>query len=134
MRLLACTRNKGREINADNNRGLQREFHGDVDFLKLCEATVNLQATPQFNNLEYLIKNHSKTTNSPFKLSEQSNFNKFVKMRAQTKKLLKVAIVIRNTEASSDSADSFKELMKSCFYNCEIFTCLHEAKEWVAAN
>ena len=116
----------------DDNRGLHREFSGDLSISNIFEATLELQASPLFESLHYLIEDYSNATNPPFGPEDVEDISNFVRIRSRTKSDLKVAIVSRDSPEFIAVANGFREQMKQCHYQCEVFQSLAKAQAWAA--
>jgi len=114
----------------DDNRGLIRNYSGELCISDILEATLELHDSPLFPALQYIIEDHTNTTNRPFSRDDVHVFSNFVRMRANTKDDLKVAIISRDSPDSINTANGFSEQMKLCHYQCQVFLSLSSAQTW----
>jgi len=115
----------------EGNQGAHRKFVGNVSFNDLINSTLELQDNPNFDSFHYLIEDYTNATNIPFKSSEVEPFCNFVRMRGNTRKALKVAIISRNFADNIAVAQAFCAKINQTHYQSEVFLNVSDAKAWV---
>ncbi len=116
----------------DHNLGLHRQFSGDISVVDVVKDTLALQQHPNFKGMRYIIDDFINVTNIAFSSDHTLSIANVIRMRANTKEYLKVAIISRDTAESKAAAEGFCEQIKSCHYQCRVFQSLDDAKAWVA--
>ena len=116
----------------ENDLGLYRQFNGDISVVDIVKGSLDLQQNPKFKSIRYVIDDYLNVTSIVFKAEQTQSIANVVRMRANTKEYLKIAIISRDSEESKAVANEFCEQMKECHYQCQVFYSLDDAKAWVA--
>ena len=118
----------------DNDLGLYRKFSEEISVVDLANDILELQQDVKFRALRYIIDDFTDVTKVEFGTQHTQPVVDFIRMRANTKAYLKIAIISRDTAESTATAKGFCEQLRDCHYQCQVFHTPADAKAWAVTS
>lgn len=119
---------------SDDGKGLYKNLSGEITVTDiLIENNTTFQSN-LFDELDYIIYDFSGVTRERTLLPEElDSIAKVVRLRANDKTPMKVAIVSRDRPDSLYAAQTFCGLLTGTTLICEVFVDTEKAKAWATS-
>ena len=110
--------------------GLYREFTGEINGEEILESNLELHIHPNFKSIKYIINDFLGVTGHSIKVADTHAYAVSDDVISSSKGKLKIALVV-NQEALIALANSYRAQMIGNLFECEIFSTIENAREWV---
>jgi len=109
--------------------GLYRKFSGILCGDEILNSNFELHTDPRFQDIKYIINDFLDVTEFSIKTTHTSAYAKSDEIISNAKIKLRIAILVTNPELI-DLANDYRNKMKDCSFDCEIFQTIEEARKW----
>ena len=115
------------------DEGLLRKFSGTVSGEEILASNSRLHTLPEFRQIRYVINDFSAMRDHSIEFAHTGAYATSDRIIANTKGTLKIALIVTRPDLV-ELARHYREQMKDCHFQCEIFPSPDRAREWARAE
>jgi len=113
------------------SKGFYRKFSGNVNGMEILHSNFELQIDPKFKDAKYIINDFTEITIHSIEIAHADSYAQTDDIISKSKGKLKIAIVVNN-DSLIEIANYYRKMMKNQMFECEIFECIGDARNWTS--